>query len=89
MGRFSLDVLAEIKKCSTLDKISRALGLREQTVRAIIETMVCQGLIEVLEHEASCSGCPFKCGNSACCDANRTYVITSKGFSLLEKEMRC
>ncbi|HOP08625.1 MAG TPA: hypothetical protein PK718_08895 [Candidatus Methanofastidiosa archaeon] len=87
MGRYSVDVLQQITECGTLDSISRTLGLREQTVRAIINTMVDQGLIEIVEQGKACSRCPFKCGNCLCSDVGMSYAITRKGFSLLEKEM--
>jgi hypothetical protein len=84
MAFSSVDILGVLKKCATLDDISTETGMRKQTLSARLDAMVGEGLVAEVAHHSACSTCVFGCGSSSCRSGNSTYMITCKGYAVLE-----
>jgi predicted ArsR family transcriptional regulator len=70
------EVLLKVGKGKTVDAISRELGIRGSTFRALLEFMVNEGYLEEIECENSCVSCPMQCRAPL---NIKMYMLTEKG----------
>jgi len=75
-------VLSIISEGKTLDALSRELGLRISTVRAMIDLMVHQGYLEEVRCESDCGICPINCDSMV--SKIKMYRLTGKGMECIK-----
>jgi len=76
-------ILSKIGEGKTLDAISRELGMREFTLRAMVDSMVRTGYLEEIQCIAGCGMCPMKCSFSSSFKI-KMYVVTEKGMECVK-----
>ena len=54
------EVLSKVREGKTVETVSKELGVRESTLRAMIDFMVEKGYLEEFEGGAGCAGCSLK-----------------------------
>jgi len=75
-------VLSIISEGKTLDALSRELGLRISTVRAMIDLMVHQGYLEEIKCGSGCSMCLMNCSLTS--SEIKMYRPTGKGMGCIK-----
>ena len=71
------EALLKVGNGESLEAISRELGVREATFRAMVEFMVEKGYLEEISGESNCMSCPIKCGAPPM--NIKMYMLTKKG----------
>jgi len=77
-------ILSKISKGKTSDDIAKELGMRKDTVRAMIESMIYLGYIEEVICRTGCSLCPMKCSSQSSDSKTKMYVITREGTECIK-----
>ncbi|MBS3813358.1 hypothetical protein KGY64_06000 [Candidatus Bipolaricaulota bacterium] len=69
-------LLSMLERGGSLDGIASSLGMRKQTVRAMIETLEHQGKVKKVSSGSACNSCPM---SGSCPGASsgreKTYVV--------------
>jgi aldehyde:ferredoxin oxidoreductase len=77
------EVLLKVGKGKTVDAISRELGIRGSTFRAMLEFMVKEGYLEEIDCENNCVSCPMKCRAPM---NIKMYMLTKKGGEYIKEK---
>lgn len=74
-------ILSRISEGTTFDALSRELGMRKSTTKAIVNSMLHTGYIEEIQYASGCSMCPLNCNSQSSCGSGiRMYTLTDKGM---------
>jgi len=75
-------ILSKIGEGKTIDTLSRELGMRESTLRAMVDSMVHTGYLEEIQCMAGCGMCPTKCSLPSSSKI-KIYCVTEKGMECI------
>jgi len=76
------EVLSKVREGKTVETASKELGMRESTLRAMIDFMVEKGYLEEFEGGGGCAGCALKGRCNVPPPGERKvkmYALTKKG----------
>ncbi len=76
------DVLSKITEGKTFDALSKELGMRTHTVRAMVDSMVHEGYLEEI-CGSGCGMCSMKC-ISPPSSKIKMYAVTEKGMKFIK-----
>jgi len=77
-------IISKISEGKILDALSRELGIRDTTVRSIIDSMVHQGYLGEIRCGSGCSKCLMDCG-SLTSSKVKMYAVTDKGMEYVKQ----
>ncbi|MFP3946430.1 MAG: FeoC-like transcriptional regulator [Halobacteriota archaeon] len=76
------EVLVKMSSGGTLDELSRELGMRKSTLRAMIDMMIQMEYLEEVRCGSGCGSCAMKCDMEI---STEMYVLTEKGEEIIKK----
>ena len=81
------NILSKINEGKTLDGLSKELGMRESTIRAIIDSMIHIGYLEEIQCRTGCKMCPTKCSSPPSSEI-KMYGGRRRGWNVLDVPKR-
>ena len=79
------DILSKIIEGTTFDALSRELGIRKSTTKAIVDSMIHEGYLEQIQYGSGYSMCSVSCNSQSSCSSGiKMYSLTEKGKQLIE-----
>ena len=83
MGNITKEILSRIAEGKTLDSISREIGKRESTVRAMVDSMIYNGYLEEIGYTSGCSMCSMRCSYNSPNSQIKMCMVTDKGMDCI------
>lgn len=77
------EIILKINEGKTIDIISKELGMRKSTIRAMVDWMVHQGYLDEIRCGTGCSICSMNC-SSLPSSKVKMYTVTGKGMECIK-----
>ena len=74
-------ILEELRRGKSLDQLAEALGMRKETVQAMLESLARQGVIAEVDCDTNCGNCPMsKSCPSPSAGREKLYVLKDRTY---------